>query len=184
MHLRNDANGWGLVSLALHWTTALLVVAMAGLGLWMTGLDPSLFKLKVYALHKSLGLTVLGLTALRIAWLLVGRRPAMLPGPGWQRLAALASHAGLYVLLLLVPLSGWWYNSTAGFPLRWFGLVALPPLGGADAALKAIARERHEALFYTLAALVVLHVAAALWHHLHLRDATLTRMLGRRRDPE
>jgi cytochrome b561 len=184
MQLRNDTDRWGALSLALHWITALLVVAMAGLGLWMTSLDPSMYKLKAYALHKSLGLTVLGLTGLRIAWLLVGRRPAMLPAPRWQRLAAIGSHAGLYVLLLLVPLSGWWYNSTAGFPLRWFGLVALPPLGGADAALKAIARERHEWLFYALAALVVLHVAAALWHHLHLRDATLSRMLGRRRGPE
>ena len=179
MQLRNDAGRWGAISLALHWGTAVLVVAMAALGLWMTSLEPSMFKLKVYALHKSLGLTALGLTGLRIAWLLLGRRPAMVPGPRWQRLAAIGSHAGLYVLLLLVPLSGWWYNSTAGFPLRWFGLFALPPLGGADAALKAIARERHEWLFYTLAALVLLHVAAALWHHFHLRDATLSRMLGR-----
>ena len=181
MRLRNEADRWGAPSLVLHWLTALLILALAGLGLWMTDLPPSLFKLKVYALHKSLGITVLALTVLRLAWLFPGRRPAALPGPRWQRRAALGSHVALYALLLLVPLSGWWYNSTAGFPLRWFGLVALPPLGAADPALKAIARDRHEWLFYALAGVVIVHVAAALWHHLHLRDATLSRMLGRRR---
>jgi cytochrome b561 len=183
MRLRNDAAGWGGASVALHWLTALLIVALACLGLWMTGLPPSMLKLKVYALHKSLGLTVLGLSVLRLAWLLFGGRPTALPGPRWQHRAAVATHVALYVLLLLVPLSGWWYNSTAGFPLRWFGLVSLPSLGGADALLKPIARDRHEWLFYVLAAVVLLHSAAALWHHVHLRDATLTRMLGRRRRP-
>ena len=124
---------------------------------------------------------MLGLTVLRLLWWLPGRRPVALPGAVWQRRAAVASHVALYVLLLLVPLSGWWYNSTAGFPLRWFGLFALPPLGAADPMLKALARDRHEWLFYALAAVVVVHVAASLWHHLHLRDATLSRMLGRRR---
>lgn len=181
MRLRNDAEGWGAGSLALHWLTALLIVALAALGLWMTDLPPSLLKLKVYALHKSLGLTVLGLTVLRLLWLWPGRRPAALPGPPWQRRAALASHVALYALLLVVPLSGWWYNSTAGFPLRWFGLLALPPLGARDDVLKQVARDRHEWLFWALAAVVVVHVLAALWHHLHLRDATLSRMLGRRR---
>lgn len=181
MRLRNEADRWGAVSLSLHWLTVGLVLALAGLGLWMTDLPPSLFKLKVYALHKSLGLTVLGLTLLRLGWLLFAGRPGDLPGPRWQRLAARSSHVALYLLLLLVPLSGWWYNSTAGFPLRWFGLVALPPLGAADSAMKGLARERHEALFWVLVAVVAVHVAASLWHHFHLRDATLSRMLGRGR---
>lgn len=179
MAFRNRPDHWGRTHRVLHWTTALLVLALAGLGLWMTELAPSLFKLKVYALHKSLGLTVLGLTVLRLGWLVLGGRPRPVPGPRWQQRLALASHVGLYGLLLLVPLSGWWYNSTAGFPLRWFGLGPLPALGAADAVLKPIARDRHEWLFYALAALVLLHVAAALWHHLHRRDATLARMLGR-----
>lgn len=176
---RNRPDTWGRTSLLLHWLTALLILLLAGLGLWMTELAPSLFKLKVYALHKSLGLTVLGLSVLRLAWLVVGGRPAALPGPRWQRALATVSHAGLYGLLLLVPLSGWWYNSTAGFPLRWFGVGPLPALGAADALLKPLARDRHAWLFYALAALVLLHVAAALWHHLHRRDASLARMLGR-----
>ena len=92
----------------------------------------------------------------------------------------MGTHVALYALLVIVPLSGWWYNSTAGFPLRWFGLVNLPALGSFDAALKPIARDRHEFLFYLIIGVAALHAAAAFWHHFHLRDTTLARMLGRR----
>jgi cytochrome b561 len=100
-----------------------------------------------------------------------------MPGPLWQRGAAVLTHYGLYVMLLLVPFSGWWYNSTAGFPLKWFGLVRVPPLGEFDRALKAQALETHETLFWVLASVIALHAAAALWHHYRLRDRTLARML-------
>jgi cytochrome b561 len=168
---------WGRFSIALHWLTFLLVLALAIIGLSMVGLPTGVLKLKVYALHKSLGLTVLALTALRLLWRLFERRPAMLAATRWQNAVAKLTHYALYVLLLLVPFSGWWFNSTAGFPLKWFGLFKLPPLGGFDLSLKLIARDRHEFLFWLLAATVALHAAAALWHHYRVRDRTLARML-------
>ena len=178
MQLRNSAERWGAVSIGLHWVVVVLVITIAALGLYMTDLPLGLFKVKVYALHKSLGLTILGLGVLRLVWTVFGGRPKALPGdPRWQRLAAKFTHWGLYALLLLVPLSGWWYNSVAGFGLRWFGLFQVPALGGADSALKDLAKGRHEALFYVLAGLVAVHAAAALWHHYALGDHTLRRML-------
>ena len=178
MRLRNDAERWGAISIGLHWLVVLLVVATAVLGLYMTDLPLGLYKVKVYALHKSLGLTVLGLGVLRLGWILSSGRPKALPGdPAWQRALAKLTHGGLYALLLIVPLSGWWYNSVAGFGLRWFGLFQVPALGAADAALKEMAKERHELLFYVLAGLVAVHAIGALWHHYGLRDATLRRML-------
>jgi cytochrome b561 len=168
---------WGRFSIALHWLTFLLVLALAIIGLSMIELPTGVLKLKVYALHKSLGLTVLALTMLRLLWRLFERRPAMFAGPRWQNALAALTHWALYALLLLVPFSGWWFNSTAGFPLRWFGLFKLPPLGGFDLALKQVARDRHEFLFWLLAATVALHAAAALWHHYRVRDRTLARML-------
>lgn len=168
---------WGRFSIALHWLTFALVLALACIGLAMDELPTGKLKLQVYALHKSLGLTVLGITALRLAWRLLERRPPLLPGPAWQGVLAVLTHYGLYVLLLLVPFSGWWYNTTAGFPLKWFGLFKLPPLGEFDRALKPEARDMHELLFWLLAATIALHAVAALWHHYRVGDRTLSRML-------
>jgi len=168
---------WGRFSIALHWLTFALVLALAAIGLSMDELPSGKLKLQVYALHKSLGLTVLAITALRLAWRLFERRPELLPGPLWQRGVAVLTHFGLYVMLLLVPFSGWWYNTTAGFPLKWFGLFKLPPLGEFDRVLKPQARELHELLFWLLAATIALHAVAALWHRYRVRDRTLSRML-------
>jgi cytochrome b561 len=179
MPLRNDAERWGGLSIALHWLTFLLVLGMATVGLLMVQMEPSPLKVQVYALHKSFGLTVLGLTVLRLLWRASGRVPAPVPGtPAWQQRIASATHGALYALLMEVPLSGWWFNSAAGFPLRWFGLVKLPKLTGFDPAIKALARETHETLFFVLAGLVAVHAAAALWHHYRQHDRTLLRMLS------
>ena len=177
MAIEARGDNWGRFSIALHWLTFALIVGLAIVGLTMDELPTGKLKLQVYALHKSFGLTVLGLTALRILWRLFERRPALLPGPLWQRTAAVLTHYGLYVMLLLVPFSGWWYNTTAGFPLKWFGLFKLPPLGEFDRALKAQARDTHEFLFWVLATTIAVHAVAALWHHYRVRDRTLVRML-------
>ena len=178
MRLRNSPDAWGSVSIALHWLTLLLVLGMAVVGLVMTELPTSPLKIQVYALHKSFGLTVLGLTALRLVWRLFSGRPEPEPGsPRWQDRIATLTHGTLYGLLIAIPLSGWWFNSASGFGLRWFGLVALPKLGGYDPQLKIFAKQTHELLFYALAALVLVHAGAALYHHYHRRDRTLSRML-------
>lgn len=169
---------WGRLSIGLHWLSFAVVLAVAMIGLLMDQFDPGKTKASVFALHKSLGLTVLGLTALRLLWRLAERRLPPVPGtPGWQHAIATLTHLGLYALLLLVPLSGWWLNSVAGHPLRWFGLFKLPALGEFDRALKHQAEETHEFLFWLLVALMAMHAAAALWHHYHTRDRTLARML-------
>lgn len=184
MHWRNHPDRWGTPSIALHWLTVLLIVAMAVLGLSMTELPNSMTKLRLYALHKSLGLSVLAITALRLGWRLVAGAPAALAGtPRWQLIAARASHTLLYLLLLAMPLSGWAYNSAANFALQWFGLFNLPKLLSPDPGLKAVFHAVHETLFWTLAAIVLVHAGAALWHHYRQRDATLVRMLPGMRTP-
>jgi cytochrome b561 len=178
MPLKNDRDHWGSVSIALHWLTLLLVLGMATVGLLMVEMPNGPAKLQVYALHKSFGLTVLGLTALRLLWRLAVGTPLPERGtPLWQDALARMTHGALYVLLLAVPISGWWFNSAAGFPLRWFGLLRLPKLTGFDPAVKLLARETHETLFWLLASLVFIHAAAAIWHHYRLKDRTLVRML-------
>lgn len=178
--IRNSKERWGQVSIALHWLTALLVIGLAVVGLVMTELPNSALKVQVYALHKSVGLTVFALAALRLLWRLVAGAPDEIPAPRLQQLAAKAVHWALYVLLFALPLSGWLFNSAAGFPLKWFGVLALPKLfTGYNPELKHLAHELHESGFYLLALLLVLHAGAALYHHYLKKDDTLNRMTGR-----
>ncbi|UXI69327.1 cytochrome b [Tahibacter amnicola] len=178
MALKSDSRQWGLGAQLLHWVMALLIIGAGIVGWYMTDLPNSPQKMKIYAMHKSVGLTVLALVLLRLVWRWRDNRPADVPMPAWQARAAHAVHVLLYGLMLVMPLSGWLYNSASGYPLRWFGMVNLPSLtGGQDAALKSLAHEVHEWGFYLLAALLLAHAGAALKHHFIDRDETLARML-------
>ena len=179
MPLRSTETGWGALVRAFHWLIAALIVAQAIIGLTMVqmGLTPA--KVRVFALHKSIGMTILALVLLRIAWRLTEKRPIDPPTmPRWQIRAAHAMHLALYVLILAIPLSGWWFNSASNAPLVWFGLFDLPSLtGGYDPAWKPRALLVHQTLFWLLVTLLVAHVGAALWHHFRQRDEVLRRML-------
>lgn len=183
MPLRSTEEGWGAPVRAFHWLIAVLIVAQGviGLGMVQMGLTPA--KVRVFALHKSIGLTILALVLLRIAWRITDRRPADPPAmPRWQLRAAHGMHLALYVLILAIPLSGWWFNSTSGAPLVWFDWLKLPGLGGYDRVWKPRALLLHQGLFWILVALLVVHVGAALWHHFRQRDDVLRRMaLGPRK---
>jgi cytochrome b561 len=178
--IRNNSQRWGSISIGLHWLTALLIIGLSIVGLVMTELPNSPLKMQVYALHKSFGLTVLALTLLRLAWRFIAGAPADLPASRLQTLAAKAVHGLMYFLLLAMPLSGWLFNSAAGFPLRWFNLVQLPKLFiGYNPVLKDLAHDLHESGFYLLAALLLVHAGAALFHHYVLKDDALKRMTGK-----
>ena len=178
--LRNR-DRWGPVSQALHWSIALLVLAMAAIGLSLDELPRSPKWFWVYDLHKSIGLLLLALVVVRLAWRLYAGAPPSVSGlPRIQRFAAGATHAVLYLLILAMPLSGWLYDSASGLrPLQWFGLFAVPRLVGADEDLADDLHDLHEDLFAILVVVALLHVAAAVWHHVFRGDATLARMLPR-----
>ena len=185
MTLKNTRDRWGAASQFLHWVILVLVLWMAWLGLTMTDLPNTPHKARLYGLHKSIGLTILALMLLRLAWRLYAGAPQAVAGmPRWQQRIATATHAALYGLLIAMPLSGWVINSSSGFPLRWFGWWRVPQFGGRDEALNALAKNWHEALFWVLVVLALVHAFAAFWHHVFQQDATLSRMLPRRRSRE
>ncbi|TAN04480.1 MAG: cytochrome b [Rhodanobacteraceae bacterium] len=178
MPLRSTDAGWGALVRAFHWLIALMILVQAIIGLSMVGMGVTPAKVRVFALHKSIGMTILALVLLRIAWRSSERRPVDPPAmPRWQRRAARAVHLALYGLILAIPCSGWWFNSASGAPLVWFGWLRLPGLGGYDPFWKPRALLLHQSLVALLAALLVLHVGAALWHHFRQRDDVLRRML-------
>jgi cytochrome b561 len=179
MSLKNSADRWGGISQLLHWTIAVLILSIGAVGLVMGELPRSPKWFWVYTAHKSLGLTVLALVIVRIAWRLYAGAPRPVPGtPRWQAMLASLTHGAIYLLILAMPLSGWLYDSARGLrPLRWFGLAAVPKLSPPNEALAEAMHNAHELLFWALIALVTGHAAAALHHHFVRRDATLARML-------
>ena len=185
MTLKNTPEGWGAVSKGFHWVIVVLIVAIAVLGLTMDELPRTPRYFWVYTAHKSLGLTVLALALLRLAWRLYAGATPPVPGtPRWQERIAGLTHWALYALVFAMPLSGWLYDSSSGLrSLRWFGLAEVPKLVRPDERIADLSHDLHETLFWVLLGLVLLHAAAALYHHLFLRDATLVRMLPRRRHP-
>lgn len=169
---------WARSVQLLHWLGALLIVSVAVIGLVMVDLERGTdLRKTMFALHKSIGITVLALAIVRIALRMATRTPDPLAGPAWQLRAARASHLLLYTLLCAVPLSGWLLNSVAGQPLPWFGLVDLPSLAAKNGDLRKPVDTAHVVLFRSLASLVCMHTAAALHHHVFRRDETLRRML-------
>ncbi len=164
-------------AIVLHWLIALLIFVAFPLGLYMADLPLSPEKLKLVSYHKWIGVTVFMLAALRVVWRLT-HTPPPLPAivVDWQRRASAIVHGLLYVLILAVPVSGWLMSSAKGVQTVWFGVLPLPDLIGKDKALGHLLENVHEALNYTMLALVVLHLAAALQHHFIERQPFLQRM--------
>ncbi len=171
---------YSAVAMILHWLIALAIAVNFGLGLYMSDLPLSVgpIKLKLYSYHKWAGVSIFLLVFVRIAWRML-KRPPELPAhmPAWERVGAGVSHILLYLLTLAVPLSGWLFSSAKGFKTVYFGIWPIPDLLAKDTLLAEVLVEWHENLAFLMAALVVLHVAAALKHHLLDRDDVLSRML-------
>ena len=172
------------VAIGLHWLAAALIVTAFGLGWTLAGMEFSPQKVRWLSWHKWLGITVLSLTALRLAWRLTHPAPPLPPTvPIWQQWAAHGVHVLLYGLMFAIPLSGWLFSSAKGIPVVYLGWLPLPDLIGADEAVAGGLRALHAWLNYTLLAAVAAHVSAALKHHFIERDEVLARMVplaGRR----
>jgi cytochrome b561 len=167
-----------LTAITLHWLVVVLILCSATLGLYMVGLPLSPAKLKFYSWHKWIGVTIFMVAVLRILWRLAHPAPPLPAAtPRWQRMAAAASHLLLYLLVIVIPLSGWAMSSALGVPTVYLGLLQLPDLVAKDKALGEQLKLLHQSLNWTLAALVAVHVAAALRHHVVDRDDVLHRML-------
>lgn len=170
-------------AIALHWLLAVLIFGGFGLGLYMHDLPFSPQKLKLYSWHKWIGVSVFLLLLIRGLWRITHRPPPLPSGmPAWQRRAAHFSHGGLYLLMFVIPLSGWLMSSASGYKLVYFGIIPLPDLLDKNKAVAEVLVEVHEILAFTLVALVAVHAAAAIKHQFIDHDGTLMRMFRVGRD--
>ena len=179
MAIDETGDRYGGAAIALHWLTAVLIVANVALGLSMVPLPIIPRKLQWYAWHKWIGITVFLLTCARLGSRWVRPAPPPVAMPEWQRRAAAAAQVLLYVLLLVIPVSGWLYSSATGVQVVYLGLIPLPDLVPTDKALAAVLKATHVTLNFALGAVVCVHTAAALKHHFVDRDPALMRMLPR-----
>ena len=177
---------YSTVAIALHWLIAALILANIALG-WRMNRIEGLTKFELFQLHKSIGITVLLLSLIRLGWRLANPPP---PLPAdlsrFERIGALLSHWSFYVAMIALPLSGWVIVSASPYnlPTVLFKTVPWPHLGfvhdlpmATRKLLDANVGEFHAYLAWSLLALVALHVAAALKHHFFDRDEVLHRML-------
>ncbi|MBL8537848.1 MAG: cytochrome b/b6 domain-containing protein [Hyphomonadaceae bacterium] len=192
------AQRYSVVAIVLHWAIAIAILAMIPLGWWMGDAleapDTRAQAIAAFQLHKSIGLTVLALSVVRLGWRLMNPGPA-LPDTmkGWERAAARATHGLFYVLMIAMPLTGWLYVSTAwsvddGRPLEvptvYFGLFQAPHLFGLSAlpeasraAIASVLEFGHSKMAWGALVLTALHIGAALKHQLVDKDGVLGRMV-------
>jgi len=177
------------VAITLHWLIAAAIIVLIAMGLWMSDAihkpETKAAAFKIYQLHKSLGLTVLVLSVLRLAWRLVNPPP---PLPGSltrvERVVAHLTHGAFYVLMLAIPLAGWAMVSASpfGLPTMVFGLFEWPHIPVLaeltdKKPVEAVFRTAHRWMAFGLTALLVLHIGAALKHQFVNRDGVLARMV-------
>jgi cytochrome b561 len=184
--MATNGNRYTVVAIILHWLIAAGVLALIAIGLTMAhGTIAAATKFKLFQLHKSIGITMLGLILVRLAWRL-GHVPPALPEamPSSEKTAAAATHGLFYVLLLGLPLTGWALVSVApiNIPTILFGLVRWPHIGFLaslhdKAPVAATLDYVHAYGAWALLALIALHIAAALRHQFWIGDDILGRML-------
>lgn len=162
-----------------HWLLALFIIATFICGAVMVdmpGITPD--KLRYYSWHKWAGITILGLTGLRLLWRLghpAPEYPASMPN--WQKQAASGLHIFLYVLIFCIPISGYLYSLSSGIPVVYFGVWSMPVIMDPNSELKPLLKEVHFVLNMILLAAFSMHVLAALKHHFIDRDEVMKRML-------
>ena len=174
----NRLESWTATAKLFHWVMAALIFAQIALGLTAVSWHVSPTKLNLLVWHKSTGMLILALLALRLLWRLSHRAP-QLPRemPRWERAGAHLSHVLLYLLMIALPLTGWVISSASNVPFRIFWTIPLPAIAAPDKALADLFATIHGWLVTLLALVLVAHVGAALRHHYVKKDTVLTRML-------
>ncbi len=181
MSMKNSADAYGLVTRANHWISGLLFIGLIALGIYMAGLPKSPGKFELYDIHKALGVILLGLVVIRLVWLKVSPNPAVIASKRSEEVLAHIVRGFLYLGLILMPLSGWMMSNAGGHEVEVFGWFTMPQIVPENETIGGIAKAVHAiAGQFILPAAILLHIAGAWKHHFVYKDATLTRMLGRK----
>lgn len=207
MQWKNNNFRYGVYAITLHWLMALIILLMLASGLILGGIeridgksylpitgkeipfmgDGFITLYNFFNIHKSLGITLLALAMLRLLVRIgYGAPLAPIDTPLWQKFIAKFTHFALYFLMIAIPLTGYLYASTTGYPIDFFLTgIFIPTISALkDSNLESIFHENHELLADALMALLVLHIGAALKHHFRDKDNIMWRMLPIIKNPD
>lgn len=175
----NHTVSYNVPAIVMHWLVALLIAVTFPIAWIMVDMqDDSPEQLSWFAVHISIGLTIFMLAALRlINRLFSGASVVPVNTPAVVRKLTGAIHLGLYVLMFIVPITGWIMVSAGGHAVSFFGLFTVPDIVVQDDGLHETMEGLHETVANVLLGLIALHTAAALKHHIIQRDDVLARML-------
>lgn len=182
MQLKNSSSRYGLIAIVLHWVMALIVFGLFGLGLYMVELTYyDTWYRGSLELHKSIGMSLLLLWMGRVAWKRFNSEPkAVDPSAKFVNVSAKLVHGLLYILMLVLMVSGYLISTADGRGIEIFGLFNVPAIPFAIDNQEDIAGQIHEVLAWIIAGLATVHGLAALQHHFINKDSTLMRMLPSR----
>lgn len=178
---KNTSSRYGLVSIFLHWLTALTVIGLFALGFWMIDLSyyDSWYRTAPH-IHKSIGILLFIAMTTRLLWRWFSPVPrSMSSHKPWEQLISQCTHVLLYLLIFIIMMTGYLISTSDGRAIQVFTWFEVPALGELFPRQSDIAGDLHKWIAYTLIALVVLHAIAAIKHHLIDKDATLLRIFGR-----
>ena len=181
MQLKNSAERYGWVAIAIHWVVAVAVIGLFALGYWMVGLTyyDDWYK-QAPDIHRSVGILLLGLMLVRVVWRIANSGPKPLSShKRWEVASAHAAHSLLYLLLFVAMVSGYLISTADGSSISVFGWFDVPSLTGQVKGLEDTAGAVHYWSTWAIVGLAAVHAAGALKHHFIERDQTLRRMLGR-----
>jgi cytochrome b561 len=169
---------YSAVAQGFHWLVAILIVLQFALGWTAEELPLGARKLARLDWHKSFGMTILMLAVLRLLWRLFNRPPELPSGMSTlEKKLARATHVLFYVLIFVMPLTGWMMSSAKNYSVSWFHQFTWPNLIGPNEQAFDLLRTTHDTLSWLLFALALLHILAALKHHFWNKDDVLKRML-------
>jgi cytochrome b561 len=176
--MKDTESRYGPVSQAIHWLTVALFMSQIAVAIYMEDLPKGPAKLEWYALHKSIGFTILSLVLLRMVWRLMNEKPPLpMDMKRWQQILAHGVQHSLYLVMVLMPISGLVMSWAANYPVSIYGMFTLPNLVAPSESLKETMIVVHEIFAWSVIVLISLHVAGALNHHFVIKDNVLRRML-------